>query len=156
MKWNSKKQLEDLLCEIVSWESRTGTEGEISFAHKIKNKLMDLEYFQTNASHIQFHGAGKGRNAVSALYKHENTQKTITLISHFDTVHTEEFGVLGNLAFNPRKLTKRFRTIVEQLPESARQDVISGEYLFGRGTMDMKMGLVLHFLHLLEIASIEN
>src|SRR5699024_11134979 len=40
-------------------------------------------------------------------------------------------------------------------PEGARGDVLSDEYLFGQGTMDMKMGLVLH-LHLLELASNEN
>src|SRR5699024_11588812 len=32
-----------------------------------------------------------------------------------------------------------------------QKDIISGEYLFGRGTMDMKMGLALH-IHLLEKA----
>src|SRR5699024_2158834 len=108
-----------------------------------------------NETQIHFHGAGKGRNAVSALYKHEDAKKTITLISHFDTVHTEEFGNLGDMAFDPQTLTKRFKEIVEELPEGARNDVMSDEYLFGRGTMDMKMGLVLH-LHLLEMASMEN
>lgn len=155
MNWNHASQLENLLCEVVSWESRTGTEGEISFAHKIKNKLMELNYFQENPSQIDFHGAGKGRNAVSALYKHKDATKTITLISHFDTVHTGEFGVLGDLAFNPQELSKEFKKIVDKLPESAQADVKSDDYLFGRGTMDMKMGLVLH-LHLLEIASTEN
>lgn len=155
MKWNTKEQLEDLLCEVVGWESRTGTEGEISFAHKIKNKLMELQYFKDNDSNIQFHGAGKGRNAVSALYKHKEAKNTITLISHFDTVHTEEFGTLGKLAFQPKQLTEKFKQLVDELPEGARDDILSDEYLFGRGTMDMKMGLVLH-MHLLEVASIEK
>src|SRR5699024_11155980 len=104
---------------------------------------------------IQFHGAGKGRNAVSALYKHDDTKNTITLSSHFDTVHTEEFGNLGELAFQPRKLSETIKEMVDELPEGARSDVLSGEYLFGRGTMDMTMGLVLH-LHLLEIAPKKN
>ncbi|RYG73189.1 M20/M25/M40 family metallo-hydrolase [Lentibacillus lipolyticus] len=155
MKWGSKSQLENLLNEVVGWESQTGTEGEISFAPKIKDKLMELDYFQQHPSHVQFHEAGKSRNAVSALYKHENAKKTVTLISHFDTVHTREFGMLKDLAFQPQKLTEKFKEIVEELPEDARNDVMSNEYLFGRGTMDMKMGLVLH-LHLIETASIED
>src|SRR5699024_207022 len=108
-----------------------------------------------NETQIHFHGAGEGRNAVSALYQYENAKKTITLISHFDTVHTEEFGNLGNMAFDPQALTAKFKEIVKDLPEGAREDVMSDEYLFGRGTMDMKMGLVLH-LHLLEVASMEE
>lgn len=155
MQWQTEEQLENLLCEVVSWESRTGTDGEISFAHKIKNKLMELEYFQQHDSHIQFHGAGEGRNAVSALYKHPEATKTIMLISHFDTVHTEEFGRIEELAFRPREVTEKFKEIVDDLPEGAREDILSDEYLFGRGTMDMKMGLVLH-LHLLETASNEE
>src|SRR5699024_3880570 len=155
MKWNTQSQLEDLLCEIVNWDSRTGTEGEISFAHKIKSKIMELDYFQANPSHINFHGAGKGRNAVSALYKHQDATETIMLISHFDTVHTEEFGKLGDLAFRPQELTEQFKKMVDELPEDARNDIKSDEYLFGRGTMDMKMGLVLH-LHILETASLED
>ncbi len=155
MKWNSRGQLEDLLCEVVSWESRTGTDGEIAFSHHIKDKLLELDYFTDHPDHVQFHDAGKGRHAVTALYKNEKVDKTIVLISHFDTVHTEEFGALGDLAFKPRELTERFKKMVDTLPESARADVRSDQYLFGRGTMDMKMGLVLH-LHLLELASNEK
>ncbi|MBY7144515.1 M20/M25/M40 family metallo-hydrolase [Virgibacillus sp. NKC19-3] len=155
MKWQYEQQLKDLLCEIVSQDSRTGTDGEIAFSTKIKDKLMELDYFQNHEEHIQFHNAGKGRKAVTALYKKENVKKTVVLISHFDTVHTEEFGAIGDLAFMPQQLTERFKEMIDSLPESAQADIASDEYLFGRGTMDMKMGLVLH-LHLLEAASIEN
>jgi arginine utilization protein RocB len=155
MHWNSAEQMEDLLCEIVSWDSRTGTEGEAAFSSKIKNKLMELDYFRQHESHIRYHPAGKGRNAVTALYKQENIKRTVVLISHFDTVHTEEFGGLGDLAFKPRELTKRFKEMADALPEDVQADAASEEYLFGRGTMDMKMGLVLH-LHLLELAVKED
>lgn len=155
MLWNTKEQLEDLICELVSWDSRTGTDGEITFAHKLKSKIQELTYFQNNPEYITFQGAGQGRNAVTALYKHKDATKTIVLISHFDTVHTEEFGRLGDLAFQPRELTEKFKEMINDLPENAHEDILSNDYLFGRGVMDMKMGLALH-LHLLEIASLEN
>lgn len=153
--WDTPEKLEDLICELVSWHSRTGTQGEIDFSDRIKNKLLELDYFKENSSYIQFHDAEKGRNAVTALYKSEGSNRTIVLISHFDTVHTEEFGVLGELAFQPRALTEELKQMIDRLPKDAQVDLLSGDYLFGRGTMDMKMGLALH-LHLLEKASIEN
>lgn len=155
LKWNKPEDLQALLCEVVSWHSRTKTKGEIDFPYKLKNKLLELQYFQNNRSHIRFHDAGKERNAVTALYKSGVTKKTIVLISHFDTVHTEEFGSLGDFAFKPEELTREFKNRIKELPQDAQKDLESGEYLFGRGTMDMKMGLVLH-LHLLEKASLEN
>lgn len=156
LKGNWPEQLEDLLCELVSWDSRTGTMGEIEFSTRMLKKLLELQYFQENSSHIHFHDAGKGRNAVTALYGCGVTSKTIVLISHFDTVHTEEFGAgLEDLAFQPRQLTEELKNRMADLPDDAQQDLASNEYLFGRGTMDMKMGLALH-LHLLERASVEK
>lgn len=155
-KWNRTEQLEDLLCELVSWDSRTDTEGEIEFSTRMLKKLLELQYFQENSSQIHFHDAGKGRNAVTALYRSGVTNKTIVLISHFDTVHTEEFGAgLEELAFQPRQLTDELKNRMAELPEDVQEDLASNAYLFGRGTMDMKMGLALH-LHLLERASLEN
>src|SRR5690625_4078713 len=153
--WSTAEQLEELLCDLVSWESRTGTQGEIDFPYRFKNKLLELTYFQQNPSHIQFHDAGNNRNAVSALYRSEAKANTIVLLSHFDTVHTEEFGSLGNLAFQPRKLTEKLTNGAEELPEDAQMDLKSGDYLFGRGTMDMKMGIALH-LHVLERATLDK
>ena len=79
------------------------------------------------------------------------------LISHFDTVWTEEYGVLEPLAFHPEELTKKLMepAFKKDLPENARIDLETGKYLFGRGTMDMKMGIALH-MQLIEKASVEN
>lgn len=96
-----------------------------------------------------------GRHFVHAFYKHPEADETIVLISHFDTVQTEEYGDLEMLAFQPEQLTKKLLDRKDDLPEEARIDLESGNYLFGRGTMDMKMGLALH-MALIEKASIEK
>jgi len=155
--WDSPEKLKALLCEIVSWESRTLTIGENEFAYKLKNILQTLSYFQDNPQFIELHDAGLGRNAVTALYKHPTATETVVLISHFDTVHTEEYGELEPFAFYPEELTKKLMEpkYKKDLPEAARIDLESGNYLFGRGTMDMKMGLALH-MQLIEKASIEQ
>src|SRR5690625_1538512 len=151
MRWNTEHQLEALLCEVVSWHSRTGTKGEIEFPYKLKDKLLELDYFQQHQSHIHLHDAGEERNALTALYKSDKTDRTIVLMSHFDTVHTEEFGTLGDLAFRPRELTEAFKERIDELHGHVQEDIRTDEFLFGRGAMDMKMGLVLH-LHLIEQA----
>lgn len=155
MMWQTYSQLEALLCELVSWESKSGSKGEINFPYQFKDKLMELAYFRENPSYIQLHDAEKERNAVTALYKHKEATQTVVLISHFDTVHTKDFGALEKYALQPKELIKQFKKITDQLPENARADVNSNDYLFGRGTMDMKMGLALH-MHIMEIASTEN
>ncbi|MEH7390260.1 M20/M25/M40 family metallo-hydrolase [Bacillus sp. JJ1474] len=155
VKWGTPESLRALLCELVSWQSRTLTEGECKFAYNLNAKLMELDYFKLNPSYIGLHDAGLGRNAVTALYKNPEVSETIVLISHFDTVHTEEYGDLEPLAFQPEQLTRVLMDRLDELPEEARTDLESGEYLFGRGTMDMKTGLALH-MALIEKASLEK
>lgn len=155
--WGTPSTLRELLCELVSWDSRTLTEGENTFAPKLESKLNELAYFQDNPNNLSLHDAGLGRQVVTALYKHPEATETIVLISHFDTVWTEEYGVLEPFAIYPEMLTKMLSEPKHNadLPEAARIDLETGNYLFGRGTMDMKMGLTLH-MQLIEKASVEK
>ena len=153
--WDTPEKLRALLCELVSWDSRTLTEGEQTFAPKLEAKLKRLAYFEEYPNYVELHAADLGRQAVTALYKHPEATETVVLLSHFDTVQTEEYGVLEPLAFNPEELTKKLEDFKDELHEAARADLESGKYLFGRGTMDMKMGLALH-LSILEKATVER
>lgn len=154
-KWSTPEALRQLLCEVVSWKSMTLSEGEREFPLKILAKLQELTYFQNHPKQIALHDVDLGRRLLTALYKHPDATETIVLISHFDTVNTEEYGDLEPFAYHPEKLTKLLHNRIHELPEDAAKDLQSGEYIFGRGTMDMKMGLVLH-MGLLEKASIEQ
>ena len=155
MKWNSQKELEQLVIQLVKFESRTGTEGEKKFPEFLQNIMMDLPYFANNPTHIQLIDAKKGRQALSALYRTEKTANTIVLISHFDTVHTKEYGTLENIACDPYRLEQALFENKQDLSMEVQTDLQSGAYLFGRGTMDMKMGLALH-LSIIEKATIEQ
>ncbi|GHH99598.1 M20/M25/M40 family metallo-hydrolase [Neobacillus kokaensis] len=155
LRWGTPDALRRLLCEVVSWKSMTLTDGEREFSSKVAAKLKELAYFQENPAYLGLHDADLGRRFVTALYKHPDAQETIVLISHFDTVNTEEYGDLQEYAYLPEELTQLLHSRVDELPEEARQDLLSGEYLFGRGTMDMKMGLVMH-MGLIEKATVEQ
>lgn len=153
-KWKTPEARRALLCELVSWDSRTLTEGERLFAHRLEMKLREMDYFRVNPGHVGLHDAGLGRQTVTALYKHPDAVDTIVLISHFDTVQTEEYGVLQALSTLPEELTAKLHDVKDTLHAQARKDLESGEYLFGRGTMDMKAGLAAH-LALVEQAADE-
>lgn len=155
LQWGTSEKLRALLCELVSWQSRSKTEGEVQFVYRLKEKLLSIPYFKQNPNHIAFHDAGLKRNAVTAFYKSPETSDTIVLISHFDTVNTEEYGSLEKLAFSPEELTKELQKHKGELPTDALKDLESGQYLFGRGTMDMKTGLAVH-MSIIEKASAEN
>lgn len=155
LRWGDPKALRELLCEVVSWKSMTLTEGEREFPVKLQAKLQELDYFKKHPGYLRLDDADLGRRLLTALYKHPEASETIVLISHFDTVNTEEYGDIEPLAYQPEQLTKVLHERLNDLPEDAKQDLLSGEYLFGRGTMDMKMGLVMH-MSLIEKASIEQ
>lgn len=153
--WSTPEALRSLLNEVVSWKSLTLSDGERDFPMKIQAKLQGVPYFANQPEHIELTDADLGRKLLTAFYKHPDAKETVVLISHFDTVNTEEYGDLEPLAFEPEMLTQALLEKLDELPDNAREDLESGEYLFGRGTMDMKMGLVMH-MGLIEKASAEN
>jgi arginine utilization protein RocB len=141
-KWQTKEGLLQLLINLVKIRSITGSKDEIALAKYIKEQLLTLSYFQENPGHVRLHPTGDGRFSVTALVKRdETTENTVILVSHFDVVSVEDYGRWKGLAFQPEELTKYFYEHPEVLPEGARRDIENGEWLFGRGVMDMKCGL---------------
>ncbi|WP_080874148.1 M20/M25/M40 family metallo-hydrolase [Oceanobacillus timonensis] len=155
LQWNSPEALRRLLNELVSWKSISLSEGEKQFPRKLYAKLQDVDYFHEHPDYLTLHEADQRRKLLTALYKHPDASKTICLISHFDTVNTEEYGSLEPLATQPEELTKVYWEQKDTFSRDIRAEIESGDFLFGRGTMDMKMGLVMH-MSLIEQAAAEK
>ena len=51
--WDTPEKLEDLLCELVSWESIYLTQGEAEFPVKLKGLLGELDYFKQHPDHLE-------------------------------------------------------------------------------------------------------
>ncbi|WP_404452933.1 M20/M25/M40 family metallo-hydrolase [Virgibacillus necropolis] len=142
--WQTKEELTDLLCSLINHQSITGSTAEIALPEYIHHLLAQKNYFLRNDHHLKLHPLDDGRRLLTALVKKGNKKETVILLSHFDVVGVEDYGSLQNLAFHPRELTQEMKRLKDELPDEVRKDIETGEWLFGRGSMDMKAGLTLH------------
>ncbi|MED1204422.1 M20/M25/M40 family metallo-hydrolase [Heyndrickxia acidicola] len=144
-KWKTKEQVVQLLCELVQIPSITGSQAERVLPDFVIEQLSAFSYFQKHPDHLQKNPVGDGRHFVTALVKKNSEIKnTVILVSHFDVVDVQDYGVWKEYAFQPKELTSLFYRNKDKVPEAVRDDIASGNWLFGRGTMDMKCGLALH------------
>ncbi|MBM7646149.1 arginine utilization protein RocB [Scopulibacillus daqui] len=150
--WQTKEQLKELLVKLVEIPSVTGSASEIAMSEYIQLKLSELDFFKANPHMLELHPTHDGRKLVTALVKNGRSKKTVILLSHFDVVDIEDFGDWKNLAFRPDELTQAFNNHKDRLPEDVKDDLEKGQWLFGRGSMDMKAGLALE-MSVLEEAS---
>ena len=132
--------------ELVSIPSVTGSGRENEAAAFIHDFFRRMPYFQEHPEHLQLfpvEEAGQKRMAVLAFLRAGcDTDATLLLNGHFDVVDTDVCGDLADCAFDPGEYTRRMGGRV--LPGEALRDLRTGNWLFGRGVMDMKCGLAMH------------
>jgi len=149
-------RLKEILFRLVNCPSISGTAGEISASEELYAILRDIPYFQANPGHLELKKIKDdklGRYFVSALVKGKSS-RTVVLLSHSDVVDIEAYGPLREYAFSPEELTARYSK--EGLPEEVRKELETGEWLFGRGIMDMKSGIALQTALLHDISQIAD
>ena len=149
--WQTKDELIALLAELVEIGSITGSPEEIRFPEHIYTLLEQKNYFQRCPDHLKLHPLKDGRQLLTAFVKKTDKKDTIILLSHFDVVGTEDFGTFQHLATKVHDLTAAYHNGDVELPAQIKSEIQQGEWLFGRGTMDMKAGLAIH-LSMLERA----
>lgn len=142
--WQSKEDIQKLVKQLIEYPSITGSMDELAISEYIELRLQELPYFQTYPHMLNLHPTKDGRKLLTALVKQDDTKETVILLSHFDVVDIEDYGEWKNLAFRPEALTKAFKQNYEKMPKDVQKDLDSGDWLFGRGSMDMKAGLSLH------------
>jgi len=138
-----------LLSGMVAINSRTNTEQEREMEDYLYDVLFNMPYFNVHGTHfgqIALPGDPCGRRLVYGLVKGKNNN-TVVLMNHHDVVSTEVYGTLEPYAFNMVELAKKMQT--EVLDEDTSHDLASGDWLFGRGSCDMKGGIAVQ-LALLE------
>ena len=142
-----KEEIYEYLRGMVSIPSISNTPQERAAADYIAGCLGGQPYFKEHPS-LQGQYALEGdyleRTSVYGLVKGSGG-RTIILTGHYDVVDTEEYGRFRHLAYDidawRRLHGEELDELMSMLPQEAREDFASGQWLFGRGVSDMKGGL---------------
>jgi arginine utilization protein RocB len=131
------------LKQLVAVPSISGTVGEKHAAEKINEMISEMPYFKANGEKYGLEAIDNdpaGRAFVWAMVDgREESPNTVLLTAHLDVVDIEGYGHLQPVAFDIEECTSRIGEL--ELDKEARQDLESGQWIFGRGTADIKSGI---------------
>ncbi|MBT2662099.1 M20/M25/M40 family metallo-hydrolase [Bacillus sp. ISL-45] len=130
--------------QLVNIGSIVNTNGENEIAQALYTMISSFPYFIENPGHvIRPHTQNDvlERYNVMAFVKGTkgNSNRTVILMGHLDTVGIDDFTQLADVAFDPDQLIVELKK--EKLPQLVNEHAHSGEWMFGRGVLDMKSGV---------------
>ncbi|MBS8266779.1 M20/M25/M40 family metallo-hydrolase [Mesobacillus boroniphilus] len=130
--------------QLVNIGSIVNTNGENEIAQALYTMISSFPYFIANPTHVikpQTQNDVLERYNVMAFVKGTkgNSNRTVILMGHLDTVGIDDFTQLADLAFDPDQLLVELKK--EKLPPLVNEHAQSGDWMFGRGVLDMKSGV---------------
>lgn len=131
-----------LFYPYVAINSESKTDGERVAAEYVILTLGENTYFKTNPQLLALEpipGDPYNRSLAWALIKGKSS-RTVVLIHHIDVVEVEDFKRFRHLAFDPEALERALHAEPSSLDPDAQEDLASGDWIFGRGSADMKAG----------------
>ncbi|RDI50486.1 M20/M25/M40 family metallo-hydrolase [Microvirga subterranea] len=147
VEWDPRKRVRKISYRLVEWASETGTPGEAAFAAKLKGLLLEIPYFHDNPNHVRLvdsHGDPMTKSVI-AVVRGPGT-RTLAMAGHYDVVSAENYHDLAPLAFKPDELLPALLADLQSRPLNAVEhralvDFRTGDFLPGRGLLDMKSGI---------------
>lgn len=151
----------ELAVALTAFPSITDSDGETRFAFFLRDLLSDWPYFKANPDRITLIRTVDDMRERYALVAsvgaaHDSAiRPAIILTGHYDVVSDGNYGSLALWAFDPDALAPRLVSTLEaeatscsargthagETERRAVTDFRSGEFLPGRGLLDMKAGL---------------
>ena len=156
------EQARALTIEMVRASSVTNTDGERAFPAVLHGMISRDAYFAAHPDQVwqgTIAGDPQRRSNVYALARGSG-RKTVVLTGHFDVVSVGNYGPHEGYAFDPETLLPRLiadlRVSARSEPERrALADLEGGDFLPGRGLLDMKSGLAAGLVALYKFAALE-
>lgn len=142
-------EVKRLTKELVSIPSIVKTKGEADCASYIYNYYKDLDYYNENSNYLVFQETENDEilryNTIAMVRGTKGrSNKTIILLGHLDTVGVEDFGTMKQFAFDTDNLPDILKK--SNPGQKVVEDIDSGDYMFGRGALDMKSGVAGHMV----------
>lgn len=146
---------------MTRWPSVTGSPDEAAFSEKLRTHLTETPYFRNHPDQlitVDSHGEPMTQNVVALV--RGRGRRTVVLAGHFDTVSIANYGTLAPLACDPEPLTEALLQELRSRPlngaeAKALKDFESGDFIAGRGLLDMKSGLAAGIAALERFAGLE-
>lgn len=149
-----RQKIEQIFYPYIRINSKSGTADENLAAAYVRDFFSSLPYFQAHPDYYGSYvieGDPFSRTVEWGFVKGKGGQ-TVVLIHHSDVVEIDDYGLLKPLAFDPAQLEQALLQHAEVLSPEAREDLLSGQYIFGRGTADMKGGGAVQMALIAEIS----
>ena len=157
--WNPGPRVRELSCRLVEWGSETGSKGEAAFGERLAGLLREIPYFRDRPNQVRLVGSHGNpmTHSVVAIVRGKGT-RALAMAGHYDVVSIENYRELAPLAFKPNELLAALTADLESRPlkpgeRRALEDFKSGEFLPGRGLLDMKSGIAAGIAVLEEFAA---
>ncbi|APM38122.1 M20/M25/M40 family metallo-hydrolase [Clostridium kluyveri] len=149
------EEIEKLTIELINIPSINNSIGERNICNRISEYINNIEYFKEHKEYtfqVSLNEDPYRRVNVFALLRGEGgfSNKTVILHGHVDTVGIENFGGLAEYAFDSKSLNEKLKEL--DLPKEIKNDLHSGDWIFGRGAADMKSGVAVHLVILKELS----
>lgn len=149
------EELEELLIRLVKVRSVVSSSGENDIIDFIEDYLRGWKYFRIHPEQImriQSERDPLGRSSLLVCVSGQESKNTVVLLGHTDTVEVDDYGPLADLATTPDRLKDALKSGQRNLYPQAQIDLESDNYLWGRGALDMKVGVANELLLLKQLA----
>ena len=149
MNLNSFEEVKRLTTEMVNIPSiNHAPEGEANVSKYVNDYYTKLDYFKAHPDQNYMFGnleePDRKSNIAYLKGTKGNSQRCVILIGHVDTVGVDDYGINKELAFQPDKLPELF--LNSKVAPEVIEDIKSGQFMFGRGALDMKSGVAGHMV----------